>query len=126
MIPGWGTTFIIDCEKQDIYKYGSLDNWNNQFTLVDGEFFELKPGRNQGIMSGIQYGEVYITPNWWTVQEMQFERPGRFIDGDSLDRYNKMVCVCAFRTAVACGERPVGSRTEQGPGPAELCEKEEG
>ena len=59
--------FIIDCEKQDIYKYGSLDNWNNQFTLVDGEFFELKPGRNQVIMSGIQHGEVYITPNWWTV-----------------------------------------------------------
>ena len=65
--PGVGDYFIIDCEKQDIYKYGSLDNWNNQFTLVDGEFFELKPGRNQVIMSGIQHGEVYITPNWWTV-----------------------------------------------------------
>ena len=65
--PNTGDTFIIDCDKQDIYKYGSNVNWNNEFTLVDGEFFELKPGRNRIVCSGIQHDTLYITPNWWTV-----------------------------------------------------------
>ena len=33
---------------------------------VDGEFFELKPGRNTIHFSGIA-PSIYITPNWWTV-----------------------------------------------------------
>lgn len=65
--PNTGDYFIIDCDRQDIYKYGSQDNWNNRFTLLGGEFFELKPGRNKVTMTGIMNSEVYITPNWWTV-----------------------------------------------------------
>ena len=36
-------------------------------TLLDGEFFELKPGRNVVTCSGVQQGRIHITPNWWTV-----------------------------------------------------------
>ena len=65
--PNTADTFIIDCDKQDIYKYGTRENWNNAFSLLDGEFFELKPGRNTVTCSGIQQNRLYITPNWWTV-----------------------------------------------------------
>ena len=41
-------------------------NFNNSFTLSDGEFFELYPGRNQVYFTGI-YSSVFITPNWWMV-----------------------------------------------------------
>ena len=57
--------FIIDCERQDIYVRNTRANTNNIFTLSDGEFFELKPGRNAIQFSGIS--SVNITPNWWTV-----------------------------------------------------------
>ncbi len=65
--PNTGEVFIIDCDRQDIYKYGTSENWNNEFSLLNGEFFELKPGRNLVTCSGIQYDTLYITPNWWTV-----------------------------------------------------------
>jgi phage-related protein len=58
--------FIIDCERQDIYMADTRVNKNNLFTLSDGEFFELKPGRNTIHFTGIA-PSIYITPNWWTV-----------------------------------------------------------
>ena len=58
--------FIIDCERQDIYLAATKANRNNYFTLSDGEFFELKPGRNTVYFTGIS-SHVFITPNWWTV-----------------------------------------------------------
>ena len=58
--------FIIDCERQDIYLADTHVNKNNIFTLSDGEFFELKPGRNTIHYSGVSLC-LYITPNWWTV-----------------------------------------------------------
>ena len=58
--------FIIDCERQDIYLADTRVNKNNLFTLSDGEFFELKPGRNTIHFTGIA-PSIYITPNWWTV-----------------------------------------------------------
>ena len=57
---------MIDCERQDIYLADTRVNKNNLFTLSDGEFFELKPGRNTIHFSGIA-PSVFITPNWWTV-----------------------------------------------------------
>jgi phage-related protein len=65
--PNDGSVFIIDCEKQDIYKYQNLNNANNRFTLLNGEFFELKPGRNVVHFTGLHQNRVFITPNWWTV-----------------------------------------------------------
>ena len=58
--------YVIDCERQDIYVYATRVNKNNKFTLNDGEFFELKPGRNTIYCTGIS-GGLYITPNWWTL-----------------------------------------------------------
>ena len=58
--------FIIDCERQDIYRESNKENKNNVFTLNDGEFFELLPGRNTVYFTGIS-GTMKITPNWWTV-----------------------------------------------------------
>ena len=58
--------YVIDCERQDIYVYATRVNKNNKFTLNDGEFFELKPGRNTIHCTGIS-GGLYITPNWWTL-----------------------------------------------------------
>lgn len=58
--------FVIDCERQDIYLRDTRANKNNLFTLSDGEFFELKPGRSTIHFSGIS-PKIYITPNWWTV-----------------------------------------------------------
>ncbi len=58
--------FIIDCERQDIYLKDTRVNKNNLFILSDGEFFELKPGRNTIYFTGLTYG-LNITPNWWTV-----------------------------------------------------------
>ena len=65
--PNSGDDFIIDCDSQDIYRQRDRENRNNEFSLLDGEFFELKPGRNLVEMSGIQMSCVYITPGWWTV-----------------------------------------------------------
>lgn len=39
----------------------------NDFVLSDGEFFELKPGRNLVQCTGLYLNRVWITPNWWTV-----------------------------------------------------------
>ena len=58
--------FIIDCERQDIYLAETKANYNNSFTLSDGEFFELHPGRNTVYFTGIN-SSVFITPCWWTV-----------------------------------------------------------
>lgn len=65
--PNTADTFIIECDRQDIYKYENKESWNNEFSLLDGEFFELKPGRNVVTCSGVQQGRIHITPNWWTV-----------------------------------------------------------
>ena len=48
-----------------------------------------------------------------------------FVDGNGVDRYNKIDNVCAFRTDVACGgrERPLDPGPERGTGLAELCGK---
>ena len=64
--PATTDDFVIDCERQDIYLADTRVNKNNLFTLSDGEFFELKPGRNTIHFSGIA-PSIYITPNWWTV-----------------------------------------------------------
>ena len=40
---------------------------NNDFVLSNGEFFELKPGRNKVQCTGLYLNRVWITPNWWTV-----------------------------------------------------------
>ena len=64
--PETTSDIIIDCAKQDIYRKDTRENMNNKFILSDGEFFELKPGRNVVYYTGISY-EVKITPNWWTV-----------------------------------------------------------
>ena len=64
--PGTVSDFVIDCERQDIYAKDTRVNKNNLFTLSDGEFFELKPGRNTIYFTGVT-SAVYITPNWWTV-----------------------------------------------------------
>lgn len=58
--------FIIDCERQDIYLASSKENRNNRFTLSDGEFFELYPGRNTVNFTGLVQ-TLNITPGWWTV-----------------------------------------------------------
>ena len=65
--PGSGEDFIIDCERQDIYLRGGRVNKNNDFVLSNGEFFELKPGRNKVQCTGTDLNRVWITPNWWTV-----------------------------------------------------------
>lgn len=65
--PGSGEDFIIDCERQDIYLRGGRVNKNNDFVLSNGEFFELKPGRNLVQCTGLYLNRVWITPNWWTV-----------------------------------------------------------
>ena len=64
--PGITGDFIIDCERQDIYRQSNRENKNNVFTLSDGEFFELYPGRNTIYFTGIS-GTVKVAPNWWTV-----------------------------------------------------------
>ena len=65
--PGTVNDFIIDCERQDIYLKDTRENKNGLFVLSDGEFFEIKPGRNRIYCSGLTYDAVYVTPNWWTV-----------------------------------------------------------
>ena len=65
--PGSGEDFIIDCERQDIYLRGGRVNKNNDFVLSNGEFFELRPGRNKVQCTGLYLNRVWITPNWWTV-----------------------------------------------------------
>ena len=65
--PGSGEDFIIDCERQDIYLRGGRINKNNDFVLSNGEFFELKPGRNLVQCTGLYLNRVWITPNWWMV-----------------------------------------------------------
>ena len=65
--PGTGEDFIIDCDRQDIYLRGGRVNKNNDFVLSNGEFFELKPGRNKVQCTGLYLNRVWITPNWWTV-----------------------------------------------------------
>ena len=65
--PGTVKDFIIDCERQDIYLKETRANRNSAFILSDGEFFEIKPGRNRILCSGLTYDAVYVTPNWWTV-----------------------------------------------------------
>ena len=57
---------VIDCERQDIYAKDTRVNKNNLFTLSDGEFFELKPGRNTIYFTGVT-SAVYVIPNWWTL-----------------------------------------------------------
>ena len=65
--PGTVKDFIIDCARQDIYLKDTRENKNGIFTLSDGEFFEIKPGRNRIQCSGLFGDAVNITPNWWTV-----------------------------------------------------------
>lgn len=65
--PGTGEDFIIDCDRQDIYLRNGRVNKNNDFVLSNGEFFELKPGRNKIQCTGLYLNRVWITPNWWTV-----------------------------------------------------------
>lgn len=65
--PGSADDFIIDCERQDIYLLDSKENKNNAFVLSDGEFFELKPGRNVIEFVGMHGNLLHVTPNWWTV-----------------------------------------------------------
>ena len=65
--PGGGGDFIIDCERQDIYLRNNKANKNNEFVLSNGEFFELKPGRNKILCTGLYLDSVWVTPNWWTV-----------------------------------------------------------
>ncbi len=57
---------IIDCETQDIYGRDNKDNRNSAFALRSGSLFELAPGWNNIIYSGLS-GKLYITPRWWTV-----------------------------------------------------------
>ena len=64
--PATVSDIIIDCARQDIYLKANRANRNNMFVLSDGEFFELRPGRNRVFFIGIT-GEIKITPNWWTV-----------------------------------------------------------
>ena len=39
----------------------------SQVEQNNGEFFELKPGRNLVQCTGLYLNRVWITPNWWTV-----------------------------------------------------------
>ena len=64
--PNVSGDYMVDCEKQDIYDYSTKVNKNDLFTLSDGEFFELTPGRNVIYCVGVS-GGLRITPNWWTV-----------------------------------------------------------
>ena len=58
--------YVCGSRRQDIYLKDARVNKNNLFILSDGEFFELKPGRNTIYFTGLTYG-LNITPNWWTV-----------------------------------------------------------
>ena len=57
--------FVIDCEKQDIYKKSDMTNCNSLFTLDNQEFFVLYPGRNTIYFTSVS--AFTIIPNWWTV-----------------------------------------------------------
>lgn len=53
----------IDCQLQDAYHEGS--NRNSNLTLLSGNFFSLRPGKNNiSLASGMS---IEITPRWWTL-----------------------------------------------------------
>ena len=54
-------------EKLEALKTAQEQAKNNDFVLSNGEFFELKPGRNLVQCTGLYLNRVWITPNWWTV-----------------------------------------------------------
>ena len=53
----------IDCELMECYK--GTTNCNNNVTLTNGVFPDLKPGQNTIKMTGIT--KLIITPRWWTI-----------------------------------------------------------
>lgn len=63
---GYTGDTVVDCETQDIYGKAEHDNRNGLFVVRSNGMFELSPGWNNIVYSGLN-GKLHITPRWWMI-----------------------------------------------------------